>query len=1064
MWTTTSVYVVVVMLLEGFFFGAQKSDEPHATSLKPDLLLAINSNLSKQISALNAFKWTYAILFGSAIHTMASVITEGSDKSLVAYYDFSEGAGTTLQDKSGNKNDGKIFGAAWVKGQSATALDFDGVDDYVDCGDNERLRVNGAITITVWLKTVSRTQQYVISKYGWNIYLSGGDGIPHFETMAADRYEWLTVAAKKPLPLNEWAFVAGVYNPEEQKMSIYVNGALEGSKPRKGGFGALSRSKLIIGRWTSGDSGFYFDGLIGEVRIYDRALSDDEIQQLYRLGLQKIDRTLSSPLHRVSLKPHLFFVQRKVTVDLHLRSRDALSGEVTAELQLARRGEKQPIQHREIAPLPQSKKAEVTFSLANLPSGDYEVRASVKDKNGKQLAGESASLTLPEKPWWLGSKEGISEKVLPPWTPLVVKQERSSVKVSCWGRTYEFGREPFPNRIETAGRSVLAEPIHIIARVNGRMQKWQGETVKLKSQTPAKVSLLQKANSDDLSLSAETTVEYDGMVRVDWAVQSKGQVRLEELKVEIPFRAEHAKYLYYYPDYSAPWEAHRPGALPEKGVTMGFNPVLWLGDEERGLEWFCESDKNWFNADPKRAIEIVREGSIIVVRFNLITAPIELTPRSSSPVPRPSSLAYTFGFQATPVKPKEKDAWDYRITCLYTPVYGFEQRRVNGELLIDRVAKLGLKTLALMDWTDILCYNEPTEPEKLRNFVRECHKRGIQVLVYFGFQVSERAPEFEAFLDDCAWWKTSTPYSYGENPDNYPPKPTQQVYRVCYRSEWQDFVVAGIAKLMDEYDIDGVYLDGTGIPVKCYNPHHGCGYEKPDGSHEGTFAIFAGRETVRRIYTVVKSRKPNGQVNLHNSGFMLIPVLAWATSYWDGEQLSAKPGTFPLERLSLDMFRTEFMGHQWGVPAEFLHYVLPCKFEDEWAFTLLHDVPVRPYELGQIEFAAKIWQVFDRFGRRQAKWLPYWRNAEFVTIQPEGAHVSLYRHPQNGVLAVVSNLNREPVKVTVTLNARNLSLRPDAKARNALTGEAIPLMQVEPSSLRLMLDLPSLGWKVIWIQ
>ncbi len=132
------------------------------------------------------------------------------------------------------------------------ALDFDGVDDYVDCGDSEGLRVNDALTLTVWLKTFSRAQQYVISKYGWNIYLSGSDGIPHFETMAADRYEWQTVAAAKPVPLGEWVFVAGVYNPDAQTMEIYLDGVLSNSKPRKGGFGAIYRSRF----WTVG-WGFY---------------------------------------------------------------------------------------------------------------------------------------------------------------------------------------------------------------------------------------------------------------------------------------------------------------------------------------------------------------------------------------------------------------------------------------------------------------------------------------------------------------------------------------------------------------------------------------------------------------------------------------------------------------------------------------------------------------------------------------------------------------------------------------------------------------------------------------
>ncbi|MCS7187422.1 MAG: DUF6067 family protein [Armatimonadota bacterium] len=467
-----------------------------------------------------------ASLLGLIVQAAVSVsLQTGGDDGLVTHYDFSEGSGTTLHDKSGNKNDGKIVGAAWVKGERATALDFDGADDYVDCGDNERLRINGALTLTVWLKTLSKAQQYIISKFGWNIYLSEGNVIPHFETLADDGYEWLTVGAKKPLPLNEWAFVAGVYNPEAQRMEIYVDGVLEGSKPRKGGFGSIYRSKLMIGRYTVGSS-FYFDGLIGEVRIYERALSAEEIQRLYKAGLQRIEPALSSPSHRVSLKPHLFFVEQKVVVDLYLRSREALSSEVSADVQLARHGDVQPIHRHKVTPLPQSKKAEVTFSLANLPSGEYEVQALVKDKNGTQLASESTSFTLPEKPLWLGSKEGYSDKVLRPWTPLVVKQRCSSMQVSCWGRTYEFVSQPFPNRVETAGRSVLAEPIRTLARASGRPQRWRGEPAKLKSQTPTKVSLSQRAKSDDFTLSAETTVEYDGMIRIDWKVEARHQMRL----------------------------------------------------------------------------------------------------------------------------------------------------------------------------------------------------------------------------------------------------------------------------------------------------------------------------------------------------------------------------------------------------------------------------------------------------------------------------------------------------------------------------------------------------------
>lgn len=93
----------------------------------------------------------------------------------------------------------------------------------------------------------------------------------------------------------------------------------------------------------------------------------------------------------------------------------------------------------------------------------------------------------------------------------------------------------------------------------------------------------------------------------------------------------------------------------------------------------------------------------------------------------------------------------------------------DGTSGLDRMAAAGVKTLSLMDWTDILCYNQCTEPEKLRHCVEECHKRGIQVLVYFGFQVSDAAPKFAAWVDQVANWYEPRRYSCESGLDNYPP-------------------------------------------------------------------------------------------------------------------------------------------------------------------------------------------------------------------------------------------------------------------------------------------------------
>ena len=141
-------------------------------------------------------------------------------------------------------------------------------------------------------------------------------------------------------------------------------------------------------------------------------------------------------------------------------------------------------------------------------------------------------------------------------------------------------------------------------------------------------------------------------------------------------------------------------------------------------------------------------------------------------------------------------------------------------------------------------------------------------------------------------------------------------------------------------------------------------------------------------------------------------------------------------------FETEFMGHQWGVPAEFLSYEgqnqKTFSNEQSYAFTLLHDVLTRSYDIGPaLELSSDLWRLSDEFGRKQAEWFPYWRNGEYVTIEPEGTYASLYRHPQNGVLAVLSNLGREEAAVTVELNLASLGLAGDVLARDALTGEPV---------------------------
>ena len=99
----------------------------------------------------------------------------------------------------------------------------------------------------------------------------------------------------------------------------------------------------------------------------------------------------------------------------------------------------------------------------------------------------------------------------------------------------------------------------------------------------------------------------------------------------------------------------------------------------------------------------------------------------------------------------------------------------------------------------------------------------------------------------------------------------------------QDAWIHALARRLDEYGDDGVYLDGTGYIVPCRNRLHGCGYRGRDGKVHRTYPVFANREFMKRLYVAVKQRRPDGVLDAHQSFGMTIAALAFADMHWTCE-------------------------------------------------------------------------------------------------------------------------------------------------------------------------------------
>jgi len=201
----------------------------------------------------------------------------------VGSWSFEEGGDTTAYDSSGNNNHGTLKnGPTWTDGQINKALSFDGTDDYVDCGNDESLNITDAITIEAWMKLGSTgTFQALVDKQwdnGYSIligdnrnilcYYSGGGGPNYYSLSAgAGSFEW-----------GEWNHI--VYTFTTSKARVYVNGVEKNSKVPEGNI-ALNSYSLQIGK------SYYVypaKGFIDEVRIYNRALSAEEIKRHYEMS------------------------------------------------------------------------------------------------------------------------------------------------------------------------------------------------------------------------------------------------------------------------------------------------------------------------------------------------------------------------------------------------------------------------------------------------------------------------------------------------------------------------------------------------------------------------------------------------------------------------------------------------------------------------------------------------------------------------------------------------------------------------------------------------------------
>jgi uncharacterized repeat protein (TIGR01451 family) len=222
--------------------------------------------------------------------------------NMTAWWPLDETSGTTANDLAGFNNTGThVNGPMPTPGKVAGALCFDGVNDYVRVPNHPELNVGtGSFTLDVWVRTnwkgptpgnvvviVDKRGPAGYSLYLYNSQFTAGKTVPGLQVNNGSSFENHNAVNAPNVADGQWHHIAAVADVGSKRIRIYVDGALVYDQPSNIlGQNLDNQSSFYIGRRdpSLGPGPGYFPGCLDELELFKRALSDSEIQAIYKAG------------------------------------------------------------------------------------------------------------------------------------------------------------------------------------------------------------------------------------------------------------------------------------------------------------------------------------------------------------------------------------------------------------------------------------------------------------------------------------------------------------------------------------------------------------------------------------------------------------------------------------------------------------------------------------------------------------------------------------------------------------------------------------------------------------
>lgn len=733
--------------------------------------------------------------------------------------------------------------------------------------------------------------------------------------------------------------------------------------------------------------------------------------------------------------------------------KDELEAASAFEISVTKKGGTKPLaaQKTEI----KDKVGRMVMKGMTLPEGDYVAKISVIGKDGRTVVG-TRQMEFPRRRYpWENSTQGLSNKVIPPFTPIEVDAGKQELKV--WARTYTLGADGLPRKIVAGGgpgpEDILRDPIQFAARAAGAEAKVTDVKLTAGKAEPGHVEFSSAGRLGSVAYKLNTYLEYDGWYSVKLTLDPEGkEAALDGLSLDIPlWKAADTVYIQRVADGRSGnlfgaipagtglvWESSR---LIPCGEWKSFCPIVFLGTGDKGLWWFAEQNRDWKMSDKKAAVEIYRRDAGIDLRVNVFAEPVTFkTPRTIE-----------FALLVDPVKqmPDErKVAWGKLPYCHNTFGYRYWGGSVDGYENSD-AGLAGLNAVITdPDWkpnpavTNRICLNHVNA---FRNQVHEGYTKQQKISVYgstwllgaglegletYGGEWrgnSNFQPDPDGEFRE--WWNAQTTKEFKSDRDlTVTWIPPLDSYINCFVWHHQ--------RLLSKTPINGTWWDNASIgSFEDYDPQRGEFYSR--------FNIFARRQLMKRLCNVGldAGREPWWISNMHVD--WSFNQIAW---HVENDFYISNADMTMTEQLNVNEFRALCRTKR-GIIHRLSAQVVPGGSAEQVRRTgrsiigmcLLHDIgsylaygnPDTLVADGMLKVVDAAVGFFDG-----AEFVGYWRSAPLIRIGTPGVYASVYRGRDHAVIVVV-NERREDVDVPFELGKDILPGKVVQKVYDGETGSVM---------------------------